>query len=100
MKVIIPSAYLGVRPKVEPGDVAIYARKASDRNLVGRQFLGHGEVVVTDQGSLFDAVGGNVSCGDGSQYDGDAVCLKRRRKVGGPMPVQAFLRYDGPRFRA
>lgn len=97
MKVIIPSAYLGAKPKVLPGDVAIHSRKASDRNLVGRQFLGHTEIVVEDHGSTYLAVGGNTSCGDGSQYDGDGVCLKRRRKVGGPIPVQAFLRYNGPR---
>lgn len=91
--VMYPSMYLGIMPTVAPGDIAIYARSNNSDAAPGRQFLGHTGTITADHGTTFEVIEGNTSCTTaGSQHNGDAVCRKRRRKVGGHLPVIAFIR--------
>lgn len=101
MKILIPSQPGGV--SLNRGDIAIYSRKATNRDLIGKSFLGHTGITLKDHGSTFSAVEGNTSCDDtGSQADGDGICIKQRQERGGRMPVVAFLRYQDavPRLAA
>jgi len=99
MKIIVPAAIAG-DVNLKRGDVAIYSRKATNRDLIGKSFLGHTGITLKDHGSTFTDAEGNTSCDDvGSQSDGDGVCIKERQERGGRMPVVAFLRYENAQLR-
>ncbi|HRK04079.1 MAG TPA: hypothetical protein PLW14_03180 [Chlorobiota bacterium] len=90
LRILLPSSPGGLNMRA--GDITIHARRATNRDLVGKQFLGHTEIVESDRGSTYLAIGGNTSCGRGSQYDGDCVCRKTRYKRSTTLPLIAVLR--------